>query len=375
MSALKGPLGSTMSGHPFRSFGLAFGLVCIAASPLAHSQVSIHVTTAAPQTTCIMTTDANGLSLIPGGTDLQATGVTFSPPGCGQGGLAPPSPDNFPLVGVPATGTVPLVFTVTWSVTNAATCTGYATLDGTAATIPGWTDSNSASPEARTLTITQPGSYVLTMTCSNAASPPASVTSQPANLTAQANTTGCVGPAGLTQLTTSNISYGVNANPVRANVDVTEWNNIWGHASTTDGITPWPGVDGAGPVIRQMGRTTFVAAHFNTGSSPMYAGTLTDQSNIGGPDIDVVMSTTCGDFSPNAVFPGCSRFSMPSDGITHFQYFSFGGNAGTQWCSLSLNTDYYLNIKFHDPTSPVECSPGNPVCPLFTIDYWAPYVP
>jgi hypothetical protein len=326
-----------------------------------------------------MTTDENGLSLLSGSTDLQATGVTFSPAGCGEGtAIPPPTPANFALSGVPASGTVPLAFTVTWDVTNAATCTGSATRDGTAVALAGWTDSNAASPESRTLNITQPGTYALKLTCANAANPPVSITSQTATVTAQADGGGggsCTGPAGLTRLTQSNITYGVNASPVRPNVDVTEWNNIWGHgtANAAEPIVPWPGVGGAGPVIRSFGRQTFVAAHFNTGSSPIYLATLTDQSNIGGPNIDIVMSKTCGDFAPNPTHPGCSRFSMPSDGITHFNYFSNGGNAGQNACPLDLNTDYYLNIKLHDPTSAVECSASNPICPLFTINYWAPY--
>ena len=185
----------------------------------------------------------------------------------------------------------------------------------------------------------------------------------------------CTGPIGLTRLSRSDISYGAVSQQLRRNVDLTEWNNIWGHgtANAAEPIVPWPGVNGAGPVIRSFGRQTFVAAHFNTGSSPIYLATLTDQSNIGGPDIDVVMSATCGDFSPNPTYPGCSRFSMPSDGITHFNYFSNGGNAGQNACPLDLNTDYYLNIKLHDPTSPTDCSASNPICPLFTINYWAPW--
>ena len=163
--------------------------------------------------------------------------------------------------------------------------------------------------------------------------------------------------------------------PVRRNVDVTEWDNIWGHgtAGATEPVAMWPGVNGAGPVIRSFGRRTFIAAHFNTGSAPIYLATLTDQSNIGGPDIDVVMSATCGDFAPNAAHPGCSRFGMPSDGITHFNYFSNGGNPGSTACPLQLHADYYLNIKLHDPTSPTDCSASSPICPLFTINYWAPW--
>jgi hypothetical protein len=355
-------------------------MVFVVSSPLAFSQVRVQITTAAqngvPPTNCVMTTDANGLSLLPGSTDLKATGVTFDPAGCGQGsgGILPPTPDNFALAGIPATiSTLPSTFTVTWNVANAATCVGLATLNGVATTIAGWTDSTAALPQNRSVTISTAGNYVLAMSCANAASPPVAVTSQPYAVGAGGGGNSCPGPGGdLTRLMTSNISYGVNASPFRSNVDVTEWNNIWGHATTIDTGTPWPGISGAGPVIREFNRHKFVAAHFNTGFVPMYQGSLADQSNIGGPDIDIVVSQTCGDFSPNATFPGCSIYSAPSDGQPHFKYFSNGGNAGSIWCPLQLSTDYWINIKLHDENSGTECSVANPVCPLFTINYWSP---
>jgi hypothetical protein len=370
-----------MSGRMFRPFGLALGMLFAAASPLAFSQVRIQITTAAqngvPPTNCVMTTDANGLSLVPGSTDLRATGVTFDPAGCGQGsgGVLPPTPDNFALAGIPTTiSTLPATFTVTWNVANAATCIGLASLNGAATTLAGWTDSTAATPQSRSVTISTAGNYVLAMTCANAAVPPVTVTSQAYAVSAGGGDASCVGPGGdLTRLLTSNISYGVNASPFRSAVDVTEWNNIWGYAGITQTTpVPWPGVSGAGPVIREFNRHKFLAAHFNTGGSPMSQGSMADQSNIGGPDIDIVVSQTCGDFTANTAFPGCSIYSAPSDGQPHFKYFSNGAPAGTINCPLQLNTDYYINIKLHDENSGTECSVSNPVCPLYTINYWQP---
>lgn len=375
--------GNTMSGRMFRPLGFALGMALVMASPLAFSQVRVQITTATqngvPPTNCVMTTDANGLSLASGGTDLRATGVTFDPPGCGQGsggGVQPPTPDNFALAGIPTTiSTLPATFTVTWNVANAATCVGLAAVNGAATTLAGWTDSTAGSPQHRSVTITTPGNYILAMTCANAAVPPITVTSQAYGISATAGGGGsCAGPGGdLTRLTSSNISYGVNASPFRSNVNVTEWDNIWGFAGVTQATpAPWPGVSGAGPVIREFNRHKFLAAHFRTGSVPMNQGSLADQSNIGGPDIDIVVSQTCGDFSPNPTYPGCSIYSAPSDGQPHFKYFSNGANPGTVWCSLQPNTDYWINIKLHDENSGTECSASNPVCPLYTINYWQP---
>jgi hypothetical protein len=363
-----------MTGQFPRSLSLALAIASLGASLPALSQVRVNVTTASsPPATCVMTTDASGLSLVPGTTDLKATGVTFSPAGCGQGtGLPPPTPPNFQLSGVPASGTAPLSFTVTWDLVNAVTCTGSATKDGATTTIAGWTDSNAASPQSRSLTLTQAGTYALTLTCGNGASPPATITSRVATVTVSGGGGGgdggsCQGPAGLTRLTQSNITYGPVNLTARPNVDVKEWNNIWGHGTPSDGVTPWPGVNGAGPVIRQFGRTNFLAAHFNTGAhgEPTY-GVLAYASNIGGPNVDIRISQTCGDFSANAANPAC-LVQAASDDSPAIRWKFGTGNTGS-YCNLLPNTDYYINIKFHDPASPVECPVGSSVCPFYTVN-------
>ena len=57
----------------------------MATAPQAWSQVVVRMTTT-QQTPCTATTDANGLRLVPGSTDLQATGVTLAGAGCGLQG-------------------------------------------------------------------------------------------------------------------------------------------------------------------------------------------------------------------------------------------------------------------------------------------------
>ena len=69
----------------------------LAALPAANAQVTVHLTTV-QGSNCDVTTDAQGLTLVPGGTDLRATGVTLTGTGCGTGTQPPlPSPDNFAL--------------------------------------------------------------------------------------------------------------------------------------------------------------------------------------------------------------------------------------------------------------------------------------
>jgi len=80
----------------------------------------------------------------------------------------PPTPDNFPLVITPSTVPFGTNFQVSWTVANATSCVGSATIGGVAASLQGWTGSTSPySP--RYVTANVPGPYVLRLTCTNAA--------------------------------------------------------------------------------------------------------------------------------------------------------------------------------------------------------------
>src|SRR4051812_44172925 len=68
-----------------RRFVSIFSAFALVVSGIASAQVTIHLTTT-QQTACDITTDAQGLRLGAGGTDLVATGVTLSGTGCGTGG-------------------------------------------------------------------------------------------------------------------------------------------------------------------------------------------------------------------------------------------------------------------------------------------------
>lgn len=105
-----------MHRNTLRSFGFLLIAASFAAAPFAGAQVTINLTTA-QQTNCTVVTDAQGLSLVPGGTNLAATGVTLSGAGCG----AAPSDFNATLTGVPSSPVAGTPFNVTWSAAAAAT--------------------------------------------------------------------------------------------------------------------------------------------------------------------------------------------------------------------------------------------------------------
>ncbi|MBO9665105.1 hypothetical protein [Dokdonella sp.] len=450
----------------------AVALALTVACSTVNAQVKIQMTTAPtptiPATNCTVTTDASGLQLVPGTTDLKANGVTLNPAGCGggtagtpdnfaaaitvpastslntpftvtwsasadasmcvfggaptanvsgwsfgtaacnsstqcagshpvqvtvsaagsynfnvtctnasgyaQGSIAaanntPPTPADFPLTATPSPATVNQPFKVTWNVQNATRCDG--TVVSGPGTLPGWTTPTDASGTRANIVAATAGAYVLKLECSNTYG---SVTSQQTTVNVGTTPTSCPGPAGMTRLTTSNISYGqpIGAgDPTRSNVNVTEWSNIWGFTSPS-GTTPvsWPGVRGASAVIRGFGRDKFVAAHFNTGSSPTTLNGYFVYGALAQPNLDMRISTVCGDFSPNTENAACL-----ADGPNHTG-IAGDGNASMHWdrlttnstyCHLTPNTDYYLNIKVHDPVNTNNC--GGTTCPIWLTSY------
>lgn len=171
----------------------------------------------------------------------------------------------------------------------------------------------------------------------------------------------CVNPPGLTRVTTSSISYGVYPTPVRPNVDVREWDNIWGHFGATDPVQPWPGFNGSGPTLRNFARTHFLAAHFRTGATTTPFGFFTRPFE-GALAMDMTIATTCGRFTAP---PGCVATNIGLPGNTLVSWTFATGNPLK--CILRPNTDYWVNIKYHDPDSTLGCAAGSPVCPLPTL--------
>lgn len=345
-----------------RGPALIAGLILIAAAAPANAQTTIRMTTT-QGLPCVAVTDANGLTLIPGGTDLQATGVTLTGAGCGTQGAPPPtSPDGLTLTATPATPGAGVAFSVSWQVSNASTCVGTVT-SGTAANVAGWTEVSTAT-SPRSVTISAAGTYGLKLTCSNAGNPTNLVS--PTLPLSVGDGSACTSP-GLTRLVTSDISYGAYPFPVRPAVDVREWDNLWAHFTATDGAAPWPGRSGSGPNITQFGRHDFVAAHFRTPAASTAIGFFSYPESFPGPNIDMKISTACGDFTPNTANPACLATNVFSSGVS-FLYWNFTGGSPNFKCQLQTNTDYYVNMKMTDPNSPVECATGSPICPIEVSD-------
>lgn len=182
----------------------------------------------------------------------------------------------------------------------------------------------------------------------------------------------CYGPTGSDRLEVANMTYGPVDQNFRLDVDVTEWDNIFGHGNPFDGITPWPGVIGTSPVTHTLARTEYMTIHFNTGAAPNGRyGWLIYPSNSGGlsganpPDIQAKISTTCGDFS--APQPGeqtaCFKQRAYSDD-TRFLSWRIGSGTNPIYCYLAPNTDYWINIKPYNPNQTL------PDWPLMILSQW-----
>lgn len=429
-----------MSASSPRFPAIVLGMLLVASAPLASAQVTLHLNTA-QQTSCVATTDASGLSLVPGGTDLQASGVTLTGAGCGGGdfqaalsvastsvvsgnpvnvtwstaqaatqctyggsaGLtgwplgasacqgaacagphvvpvtptaagsynlsitctndtgfkqaaltatAPataPQPANFALT-APATATINTAFQVSWSVTGAASCTGSAQLNGSSTSLTGWTDTTSPT-SPRTVTATQAGTYTLDLSCANTVG---ATPSQSATVVVGGGTGGSCPVAGLTRLTTASIRYpnipnGAPGAGTRSNVDLTVFDNIWGHANTIDTALPWPGRNSAVPAIIGWAKTQFVAARFTATTSTTPIETLSYSTYNSGPDLTLAVSSTCGDFAPTN--PNClSEGVGTGEGFKKIVLAPY-----INGCPLTPGNEYYINIKMTNPL-PADCN-------------------
>lgn len=178
------------------------------------------------------------------------------------------------------------------------------------------------------------------------------------------------------RLLRSDVTYGpihpTQINPARPGVDTTEWDSIWGHASATDAVFPWPGRSGSAPVLRHFSRSNFVAIHFRTPATASAASTLTGfftyPLDWNDPNADMAISTKCGDFNSNPQNPGCVVLDTPAINEAPL-WWKFSPGNESRFCILQPDRDYFLNIRLTDPTSQLRCDPlfGAESCPLYLV--------
>jgi hypothetical protein len=166
-------------------------------------------------------------------------------------------------------------------------------------------------------------------------------------------------PAG--RQTRANISY---SGFTLTNVDVTQWDEVWGRLTSFDAPTPWPGVPSSMPIILNFSKTYYMALHFPVpADSPINLfGWLTHTEYNYGQDLTASISTVCGDFNP--VSSACHVEAVSGINLVPWRVNDVGG-----FCLLSQDTDYYLNLRITDPNRPsTTCAPGAPSCVIGTAN-------
>lgn len=166
---------------------------------------------------------------------------------------------------------------------------------------------------------------------------------------------GC--PDSSIRATRSHIRYPTADNSLRYDVDLTLFENIWGHINNSDSAVLWPGRNGSGPALLSFGKSQFIAARFHvppgivTTSSGFY-GYATYYS---GPPVELAISTTCGDFLP--ANPQCVSTRGAGEAFSKWRILPSAQN-----CPLAPDTDYFVNARLVD-ASPESCS-GAPECKI-----------
>lgn len=267
-----------------------------------------------------------------------------------------PQPPNFALT-APATATVGTPFNVSWTVTGATSCTGAASLPTGSVSLPGWTTvTTPTSP--RSVTAAAAGVYTLRLTCSNANG---STQSQDKVVTVSGGSDPSC-PAG--RLTNGTITYpNVPQGGSRPNADLTRFENIWGHANSTDAEQPWPGASGAVPAIAGWGKTQYVAAKFTVpaGFVPNVYETLGVSTYNSGPELTMSVSQQCGDFSTPT-----NQYCMKTGVDTGDYFWKVVVSPYTNGCPLIPGQSYYINMKMTAPQAS-DCG-GQSVCKLATTN-------
>lgn len=348
--------------------------------PLAASaQTKIRLTDPGSGSSCVFTSDAQGIRLDAATGQLMAAGNFGA--GCPSGDLVvAPKFTNSLTSGDDTVGPIALgsAISLTWAA-DADTCAYAAT-----PAVTGWSGAacTDATSCAKTHTFdTTPaaaGSYAFSVTCNKSgnATPVttrASVTVNPVDGGGSGSGSGgtgaCTGiPASLTRQTTGLVTW-LGSSPLIQTLssnDLTTFKDVWGrepNAPSTGTVLDWPGRTGVLTQL-QVNKNRYLALKFTvpTGTPPMTWGTLQGSTSVYNSTIkpwSMTISHSCyGEFatgSPNLPNAHCaSNNQTESGGIT----WSLAGNAaGANTCQLTPGETYYLNI-IHAPLTASDATSG-----------------
>lgn len=344
----------------------------LALSQTAPAQVVLELTDPSLSSSpCIFTT-SNGVSADPTTGRLRATG-TFGE-NCQTTPVQPTIPSGPANWTLPTSWTIGTTASVSWSASQADRCVydGSEIPQGQAATWP-WPASGvacnslSSCSEAHNISLTPAvaGNYKFRLTCSRNGNTQTAVVSE-ISKQVEAETTGCVAPAGWTRVTQAQLRYNRPGGPSLTS-PTTEWKHIWGQDVESPGVyNPWPQRNGVNVAI-EFGQKQYVAIEFTPDRNGIVVLDANNSMSAGiiGSGMSTSISKNCGDFTTppgvgSATPPGCWQQQL---GFTTGIYYSVGVSSPGIECRLEPNQKYYLNMVYTPlpitAQSASQCPAGN----------------
>lgn len=308
--------------------------------------------------TCVLTSDATGVSLDPANGRLLAN-VTFGE-NCPSVAVTPPPPVRDPVITngldaseLPDSSVTGATHTATWSA-DADSCS-YADSSLPAA-VAGWPTSGDVCTDAascaaaHSVPVVLPsaaGNYTFVLSCRrNGSSVIATSRRKVAVAVAPPPPTGCIAPAGLMRLSTAYVEFNYTVSNGRT-TDATHFESIFGYSTAEAPLHTFPGTVNLNQRVF-MPRNSYVALQFTVPHDlPLQtAGAFRfeeTQPQTSPARMSMTISKSCGDFNPVATAPltsACVLNNAPANGTLAWGYVP--GSAVL--CQLQPGETYFLNI-------------------------------
>lgn len=164
------------------------------------------------------------------------------------------------------------------------------------------------------------------------------------------------------QIVRSNITYVPSGTGSRINVPVTDWEDVFGHATATDAEVAFPGRPNSSPVVAAFTKTGYLALKIVVPSNiPLTKyGWITHTEYNYGADLTSSISADPGDFNPATALVVASTLS--GQPLVGWRMPNAAYHLGA---TLQPGQTYYYNIKVTNPAAPWRTPPGNQLtCPI-----------
>lgn len=316
--------------------------------------------------TCIITTDANGVSMDPASGKLAA--VASFGADCPSQATAPPVSDPVITNGIdaneiPSTSVPGAKHTISWSA-DADSCSYSAS--SFPAAVSGWPTSGNACADAdscaaiHSVPITLPataGNYTFDLSCRRNGSSVVATSRRTVASSAVVTPppSGCIAPAGLTRLNDVYVEFNYTVSQGRT-TDATHFESVFGYDTATTPLRAFPGTVNLNQRLF-LSRNSYVALQFTVPSTLALQTTGAfrfeeTQPQTSPARMSMTISKSCGDFSPTPTPPltsACVLNNAPANGNLFWGYAP--GNPVA--CQLQPGETYFLNIVHASLNAPL----------------------